>query len=248
MGTGDFEYVGDMSKNNGKRRPFEFLYRGMSRANPWSPFRLEGHDPKMIIIDDIESKKEKKAKQKALIKSITEFGKHYGLINENKIKTNMETLNVTKANALKAYDEANDKGKTMLSNLFGRKVFIKDIRERIKSYQDACEYFNIKPLELSDFDFLPLEDRAYHYHDHRMVTIIRALNEGWVADHSDSNQAKYYVWYKWVGSGRGFSFGGYDCVGSSSVVGARHEFKSIELAKYFANQFIGEVNGSFIIK
>lgn len=159
----------------------------------------------------------------------------------------METLQINKANALKAYDGATEKGKKLLSDLFGEKEFIKDIRDRIKSYEDACDYFEIKPLKLSDFDFLPEKDRLYHYHDHRQVIIKRALNEGWEADH-DNSDPKYTIWYKKVGSGRGFAFDYYVYRNSLSIVGARHEFKSLDLAKYFAKQFIGEVDACFIIK
>jgi len=160
----------------------------------------------------------------------------------------METLQVTKANALKAFEEANTKGKALLSNLFGEKVFRKNVMERIKSYEDACEELGERPLSLSDFNFLPAIDREYHYHDHRRVIIARALNEGWVSDYGDTDQAKYYVWYKYLGSSRGFAYYRYDYIYSYSFVGARHEFKSLELAKYFAAQFIGEINACFTIK
>lgn len=220
----------------------------MSHANPWSPLRLKGHEPSFIIVDDIDNEDEMSDREKAWMNSAIEFGKLYGIIKENKINTNMETLNVTKANALTAFERANEKGKQLLSDLFGKKVFIKDIRERIKTYEDACEHQGIKPLKLSDFDFLPEKDRGYHYYDHRQVIIKRALNEGWEPDPSNSDEPKYYVWYKWVGSVRGFSFGGFVCDPTSSLVGARHEFRSKELGEYYAKQFIGEVNECFIIK
>ena len=124
-----------------------------------------------------------------------------------------------------------------------------DVKDRIKVYEDACADQGIKPLKLSDFDFLPEIDREYHYYDHRIVTIKRSLNEGWVADHSDHNQTKYTVWFKRAsGSGAGFSFLVCDDDDSFSVVGARHEFKSRELGEYFAKQFSTEVDKCFILK
>lgn len=238
-----------MSRNNGKRRPFEFIYGQGFRSKSWLDRAFKNQvKSSFIIVDDIENEEELSPEQKEYIKGLTEFWNYYGFTNENKIKINMETLQINKANALTAYEKANEKGKALLSNLFGKKVFIKDIRERIKTYEDACEYEGIKPLQLSDFDHLPVQDRAYHYHDHRKVIIKRALNEGWVADHSNPNQKKFYVWYKWVGSVRGFSFGGFGFGRTYSFVGARHEFKSRELAEYFASQFIGEVDACFIIK
>lgn len=159
----------------------------------------------------------------------------------------METLQINKANALTAYEGATLKGKKLLSDLFGEKVFVKDIREVIKSYEDACEYVGVKPLQLSDFNFLPEQDREYHYHDHRQVIIKRALNEGWIADHSNDDR-KYTIWYKRAGSGVGFSYFDYHYGDSHSLVGSRHEFKSLELGKYFASQFIKEVDACFITK
>lgn len=121
--------------------------------------------------------------------------------------------------------------------------------DRVKTYEDACKLENITPLKLSDFDFLPEKDREYHYHDHRSVIIKRALNEGWEADHTDRSQVKYTVWYRMnvAGSARGFSYD--DCYTDGrvgSATGARHEFESLELAKYFADQFTSEVNACFI--
>lgn len=43
----------------------------------------------------------------------------------------MENLTILKENAIKAFDEANAKGKNLLKNLFGEKVFIKNIIERL---------------------------------------------------------------------------------------------------------------------
>lgn len=122
-----------------------------------------------------------------------------------------------------------------------------NVMDRIKSYEDACADQGIKPLKLSDFDFLPEKDREYHFCDHQQVIITRALNEGWEPDYDDTSQYKYTVWYKWVGSGSGFSYSYFVHVCSLSFVGARLEFKSLELAKYFAKQFIGIINKKFII-
>lgn len=119
--------------------------------------------------------------------------------------------------------------------------------ERIKSYEDACADQDIKPLTLEQFSFLPEKDREYHFFDHQQVIIKRALNEGWEPNHNDDNEEKWFVWYKSVGSGRGFAFLS-RCVSSDSCVGARHEFRTKQLAEYYAKQFISIVNTCFIIK
>lgn len=58
----------------------------------------------------------------------------------------MENLTISKENAIKAFDEANTKGKTLLKNLFGEKVFVKNIMERIVDLSSALE-FNGKTME-----------------------------------------------------------------------------------------------------
>ena len=54
-----------------------------------------------------------------------------------------ETLEITKEAAIKAHDEASTKGKTLLENLFGKRVFQKDIKERIKTFDDVLDYHNL---------------------------------------------------------------------------------------------------------
>ncbi|MGB4775722.1 MAG: hypothetical protein WBP45_11145 [Daejeonella sp.] len=154
----------------------------------------------------------------------------------------METLQISKENALKAYEEAGDKTKKVLSNLFGAKTFLKNATERIKSYEDACEDQGIEPLELSDFDFLPVADRKHAFASHKLTVIIKALNEGWVPDWKNGSQYKYYGWFKQVGSGAGFSYDDYVYGYSVTTVGSRLCFKSRELAEYAGKQFINEYN------
>ena len=60
----------------------------------------------------------------------------------------METLQISKANALKAHEDANSKGKSLLENLFGKKVFQIDVKDRIKNFDDV-----LKENEISREDF-----------------------------------------------------------------------------------------------
>lgn len=159
----------------------------------------------------------------------------------------METLEISKQNALSAYEKATPKRKKLLADLFGKKVFQKNVLERIKTYEDACEDQGITPLDQTDFLFLPDIDQKHAFAAHKINTIIRSLNEGWVPDWNNSSEYKYYVWYKWAGSGSGFTCVGYDCGCAYSIVGSRLHFKTRELAQYFAKTFIKEINDYFII-
>ncbi|MBO9671987.1 MAG: hypothetical protein J7577_00975 [Sphingobacteriaceae bacterium] len=156
----------------------------------------------------------------------------------------MNTLSITKENALKCYQEASGEVKTAILNLVGKEHLL-NITERIKSYQDACEHQGITPLNVGYFSFLPEIDRVHAFAAHKVVTIIRSLNEGWVPDWSDDDQSKYYVWYKNSGAGFSCSVYGYDC--AYSDVGSRLHFKTLELAQYFGKNFTTEINEYFNI-
>lgn len=54
----------------------------------------------------------------------------------------METLNITKDAAQIAHQNAKASGKKLLENLFGKNVFIKNIRERIQGWEDILELNN----------------------------------------------------------------------------------------------------------
>lgn len=129
---------------------------------------------------------------------------------------------------------------------FSDKELALDVKSRIKSYVDACNDQGITPLNISAFSALPSIDQVHAFASHRVTTVIRSLNEGWVPDWNNSSERKYYVWYQF-GSGVGFSYGVYGYDRSYSAVGSRLHFKSEELAKYFASQFINEINEYFII-
>jgi hypothetical protein len=154
----------------------------------------------------------------------------------------MQTLQISKANALTAYESATQKQKKLLSDLFGKNVFQKSAIERIKSYEDACEDQNITPLTIDAFSVLPEQDRKHAFSSHKLTVINRALNEGWAPNWADSDEYKYYAYFVYSGSGSGFSFGGYSCDYTNSHVGSRLVFKSRELAEYAGKQFTSIFN------
>jgi hypothetical protein len=154
----------------------------------------------------------------------------------------MQTLQISKANALTAYESATQKQKKLLSDLFGKNVFQKSAIERIKSYEDACEDQNITPLTIDAFSVLPEQDRKHAFSSHKLTVINRALNEGWAPNWADSDEYKYYGYFIYAGSGSGFSFGGCSCGHALSFVGSRLVFKSRELAEYAGKQFTSIYN------
>jgi len=151
----------------------------------------------------------------------------------------MDTLQIDKANALKAHEEANTKGKSLLENLFGKSVFLKDVKDRIKNFDDV-----LKENGISREDFETsckgLEPDEIAYRMAKLVCL--AFNEGWIPDWTNSNQYKYFPWFNMgSSSGVGFSSFVFDFWNSSSAVGSRLCFKSADLAKHAGKLFEQEI-------
>jgi signal-transduction protein with cAMP-binding, CBS, and nucleotidyltransferase domain len=151
----------------------------------------------------------------------------------------METLQITKEAAILAHEEASSKGKTLLENLFGKKTFLKNIKDRVKSIEDAIAELGEDDVEV--IELRKLQDSGITSHilkQQIMVVITKALNEGWIPDWSNSNETKYFPWFRMgSSSGSGFSFHVCDSWGTYSHVGSRLCFKSRELAEYAGKQF-----------
>ncbi len=161
----------------------------------------------------------------------------------------METLEITKNAALKAHNEASHKGKTLLENLFGKRVFQLDIKDRIKNVDDA-----VKELGDNDPDvieYLKLEAAGISGHilyTQMLVVITKALNEDWTPDWHNGTWDKWFNWFNMSSSSSGrFSFADSGNLLSFSYCGSRLCFKSKELAQYAAKQFIDIYEKSFTI-
>jgi hypothetical protein len=70
----------------------------------------------------------------------------------------------------------------------------------------------------------------------KLKIVIKAINQGWVPDWTNSSQPKYWPWFN-LSSGSGFSFSlsGYRYVGT--FVGSRLCFESEAKSNYAAKQF-----------
>ena len=163
----------------------------------------------------------------------------------------METVSIDKEKVLALYKKSNAANKKALEEVFTKSYFIGKITDRVKTFQDACAELGLKPSDnligyvdvASSKDLFSIEAYA------RLIIIIRALNEGWVPDWTDSNQTKYYPWFdmRAAPSGSGLSFNASDYSYTRSSVGSRLCLKSAELAKYVATQFNNEFKDFFII-
>ncbi len=152
----------------------------------------------------------------------------------------MNKLNVTIENAAIAHKGADEKGRKLLEDLFGKEHFTpKPITERVKSFEDACWVLDMEPDDVLPYSEDTTDKEEININAYaKLKTIAKALNEGWVPDFSHGNQAKYYPWLKSNGSGLGLSFFGCGDGRSDSNVGSRLYYKTAELAKYAGTQFI----------
>jgi hypothetical protein len=141
----------------------------------------------------------------------------------------MEELKVLKDNALQAFKEADSNGKTMLTNLFGKKHFLINVMERVKSFEDVCREIGRDPKDPFFSELRPHENA-----NRKMEAWAEALNEGVELSYKNINQKKWRVWVEWDGSG--FRLNGVHCDYSYTLtgLGSRTAFASEEKARHFA--------------
>lgn len=113
----------------------------------------------------------------------------------------------------------------------------KDIKERIKNFDDVLKENGVDiAVFQNSLKGLSEDEAAYK----RVKEIVKAFNEGWYPDWTDSNQYKYYPWFKMGSpSGGGFSCTDFDDWLTASYVGSRLCFKSADLAKHAGKLFEG---------
>lgn len=158
----------------------------------------------------------------------------------------METIEISRANAISAYNRASKEVKEVLETLLGKSNVSEKITDRIKTVEDACAEIGIDLRDVihsAHSEYLKKDIVSVNAFM-KLTVIARALNEGWEPDWSNSRQYKYYPWMKYA-PGVGFSYFGYGNVITSSTVGSRICFKNEELAKYAATQFQKEYNEFF---
>lgn len=116
-------------------------------------------------------------------------------------------LKISAENALKAYNATDANGKELLEHLFGREVFApKNIMERVKTYEDACEVLGIEPKDFGAMRFVEVDsegemkscevlkfmpDEIAYF---KLKTIAAALNEGW-KPRFDGEERRWYPYF-----------------------------------------------------
>ena len=177
-------------------------------------------------------------------------------------------VTINKENILEAYYHASEEQKELLRALFGKDIFKpKDIRERIKTFGDACyelgdehelvrAYNNIIVSNCMSNDII-----AYA----KLIIIAEALNEGWKPTFKDDEYIYYPALYRYtkeeydelnenqkkelivvgqsnikLNANGGNIYAIEVCVSPYSIssIGYHIALKTSELAKYCGKQFI----------
>lgn len=158
----------------------------------------------------------------------------------------MKELTITHANAKKAFNKADAKGKELLTDLLGKDFFNQKITDRIKTWEDAAEHQGLDPV-----DSLPFSEPENSFETatnafFKLDVIATVLNEGTILDWTNDQQQKWYPWFNNYKPGSGFSFDATNCgwayTGTCTSGGARLCVHSSELAKYFGTQFLSILN------
>lgn len=103
----------------------------------------------------------------------------------------MKKLDVTQESVQNAWLKGTAEQRQLLENLFGDAAKVPvDIKDRVKSYEDACRELGIKAVS---FDYLPERERKHLSALIKLETITKALNEGW----ENPQNGEGYVYWPW---------------------------------------------------
>lgn len=115
-----------------------------------------------------------------------------------------QNLTISRDNALKAYKSADKSQKYLLELLFGADTFkqLQDVRERIKTFDDACNelgeehpfvlLYNVFDEEIASQSMHDSDKDVIIYLKLRIITA--ALNEGWEPQFTE-DKYRYFPWF-----------------------------------------------------
>lgn len=181
------------------------------------------------------------------------------------------SINQKQQNELTAvYTQLNDEQKAVLNDIFGEDTFKpKDIRDRVKTFEDACTVLGIDPDEWKK-KHLMFDKDVLAYLKLRVIT--QALNEGWYPKFTE-DERRYYPWFyiltqeeydnlsaeekrRCVGrasfnanayGGLVYAYANVASSYSSANSGARLAFSNYDLAVYAGKQFI-DIWADFVLE
>lgn len=178
----------------------------------------------------------------------------------------MKELKISVENARAAYDNIDANGRELLEHLLGKEIFAQDIKDRVKTFEDAVKVLGNDNQAVIDYyavaDKTCTEDILAMC---QLRVIAEALNEGW-RPKFDGDECRFYPWFYIytkkeyeeldedekkecrvvgrsfndanAGGGVVYAVADYASSSSSTFYGSRLAFKTRELAEYCGKQFI----------
>lgn len=151
-----------------------------------------------------------------------------------------EIVEITKENAVKAYQSGNKETRETLENLFGTSLFklYKNWQE-IQSFESACEADGVDPIKFVK-DLEQKGDTPDEIAYKKLKLIIKVINQKWTPDYNNGNQQKWWPYFN-CKSGFGFSSAFTYYVGTVTTLGSRlvleTEKKAIHMGTYFLTEY-----------
>jgi hypothetical protein len=146
-----------------------------------------------------------------------------------------KTLTIDDATARKIFPTAPPELKAILLENYSNEFFSEDITDRIKTFEDACEYNNTNP-KASRF----VNGTRNQIYQERVAEIVKALNQGWVPDYDDSSEYKYSPYFYLNAPGFRFYDSFYVFTSSYTTGGSRFALKSRKLSDFAGAHFVKE--------
>ena len=149
----------------------------------------------------------------------------------------MKKVEIYQSDAEKAFSEGSQSDKNLLTRLMPD-IFKRKITDHVKTLDDALQIYKPSTNALIMLSYSGVDEDCLATRSFLEATIIcDVLNEGWKPNWDDSNERKWNPVFD-MRAGVGFSRSHYDYWRTSTNVGSRLCFKSEELAKYAATQFV----------
>lgn len=108
-------------------------------------------------------------------------------------------LKISAENALAAYNNTDANGRELLEHLFGKEIFAQDIKDKVKTFEDAVAFLGdehplVAQFRVIESSFKEAENNLHLFAYARLVIIAEALNEGWNPKF-DGDECRYYPWF-----------------------------------------------------
>lgn len=108
-------------------------------------------------------------------------------------------LKISAENALAVYNNTDAKGRELLEHLFGKEIFAQDIKDKVKTFEDAVailgdEHPLVAQFRVIESSFKEADNNLHLFAYARLVIIAEALNKGWKPKF-DGDEYRYYPWF-----------------------------------------------------